>query len=472
MSISNVDFGALDAEQDQHLMAYFVNVGIENRILLSRKRYIIGRKGSGKTALFKRLQNKIPHSVVPLYYDDYPWETHKKIKENGVPLEAAYVASWKFLLLVTMISYWSEQENFKQRKRAKKIIKEMYAGEKLSLGNILFDKFKRIRKLSLPSIGEDGASLGGFELDKEQNAGPFFAAIISSFAKKLIEFVMENYADYPITILLDKLDDGWDASDESKALLSGILKATRDICMHLPTEKTSPVIVFLRTDIYDNLRFNDKNKISSEIEYLDWSEDSLIDVANARISNSLKCEQDKAWATVFSDGRMRQRATIRSYIIKRTMSRPRDIVSFCIFCREAAIANKHSIVSTQDVYEAEEQYSRHIFDELDDEMHKQFSNAKEILQVVRNIQNQRFTLDTWTQAYLEAYPNATKAQALADLRSLFDYSIVGVPKVGGKAGGTVYQFAYQDRLLQPNFAKDMIVHFSLKKVLSLRDKGA
>ena len=44
---------------------------------------------------------------------------------------------------------------------------------------------------------------------------------------------------------------------------------------------------FLRSDIFNELRFNDKNKMTADIEYLEWPDQELIEVAAARIARSL-----------------------------------------------------------------------------------------------------------------------------------------------------------------------------------------
>jgi superfamily II DNA/RNA helicase len=47
-----VDFGNVDAEGETNLSEYFVDTGVLSRLISGRKQFVIGRKGSGKTALF------------------------------------------------------------------------------------------------------------------------------------------------------------------------------------------------------------------------------------------------------------------------------------------------------------------------------------------------------------------------------------------------------------------------------------
>lgn len=471
-NIEKVDFGRLDAETEEHLLEYFVDTGVISRLKNGERQYVIGRKGAGKTALFRRLGHDVlGHDVERLEFADYSWDAHKILAESGVTPESAYVASWRFTFLMTIIMHWSVHTSGALKNKSRRLVETIYGAESPPWYRLLFDKLRRVRRLDLPGI-EGVAELGGIELDEKDN-GPVLAASINLWSRKLLGFVKEHYQSRPVTLLLDRLDEGWDATEESKQMLTGAMKATRELNLALANRRVAaPIILFLRSDIFQYLQFNDKNKIGIDIEYLDWSEEGLFSVASARIARSLNCDRESAWGRAFSSKRMRQRANIRSYILKRTMLRPRDIVAFCTHCRNVAVKAGHSVVETDDVYSAEDAYSQHVYNELDDEMHKQLPSARESLQVLRDMEQQRFTLKDWVTALRTRLPSATEQEAIARLRELFDYSVVGVQRIGGKQRGTTFQFVYEDRLLQPNFGAQMVVHFSLKKALTMKDRGA
>lgn len=296
---------------------------------------------------------------------------------------------------------------------------------------------------------------------------------LSRWSQSLLPFVAKHFPACPVSLFLDRLDDAWDASDDSKALLVGALKAAREINLALARKGAAPaVLVFLRTDIFDLLLFNDKMKMAQDIEYLDWDENSLCEILEARIASSLGIRKTSAWLAAFSGSSMRQRATIRSYMTRRTMYRPRDMIRFALCCQEKATAATHQVVETVDVYDGEIRYSQEMFDELVDEMHKQVPNARDVMEVLREVEAQRFKEKDWIEAYARRFPNSSESDAKSALGVLFEFSVVGVPKAGGRAGGTKFQFRYEDRLLRPNFTSQMVVHSGLKKVLSLRDRGA
>lgn len=258
-------------------------------------------------------------------------------------------------------------------------------------------------------------------------------------------------------------------------MLSGALKAARELNIRYAIKDApSFIIVFLRSDIFAELKFNDKNKMSADIEYLEWDPDTLQNVVSVRIASSLRIPVVSAWDKIFSQEQMRQRAFISSYLIKRTMQRPRDIIAFCGFCRDAAVKFKHELVETTDIYEGEKAYSRHIYDELVDEMHKQVGEEElnNLFQFVRTLGYLRFKFDDWFNVLKKLSSKHTKEDAEKKLKILFDFGIIGVPKVGGKSGGTSFEFAYQDRYLTPKFDGDLVVHPALRKQLDLKDAKA
>lgn len=470
--LRKVDFGRVDAESDTNLNEYFVDTGVLERIASGQRQFIVGRKGAGKTALFQQAQTTLTGvTVVPIEFMDYAWEQHKAIKELGLPSENAYTSSWLFTFLIAACNAWRRSADTNVSKPAHATYKAIFGTEETGFLGALVDRVKRLRRLDLPNAGDLGG-LGGFELS-DMTEGAKLARAANLWNQKLLALADAIFHKAPVTLLVDRLDDGWDASPEVKDMLAGAIKAARTLNLKYGRHgQARPVLIFLRTDIYAELAFNDKNKISGDIEYLEWDDDELLQVARKRIATSLAISAADAWEAVFSPDQMRQRAFIYSYMLKRTMRRPRDMIAFCSFCQEAAIREGHIRIETDDIYEGEIAYSRHIFDELRDEMHKQVAEFDSLFRSLRVLGYTRFPFSAWleTEQRLDANVNDTRAEQR--LKILFDFGVIGVPKVGGRGGGSTFEFAYQDRFLDPRFDSDLVVHPSLRRHLSLRDATA
>lgn len=464
-SIKNVDFGRVDAEREDNLGDYFVETGVLDKISRGRKYVVLGRKGSGKTALFKlTTPAKLGHEVIALDYIDYPWEAHKLVQEAGMHAESAYVASWRFSFLAAVCRHWTETAPSDIKKTAKNLMKRIYRDEEPGVLELLIDKVKRIRKIEGPNI-PGVAATGAIELDEKKEDGPILANTLGQWCIVLEDLIVKNYDQAPFTLKIDRLDDGWDASEPSKQLIIGVMKAARDLNIKLARTGDPPaVIVFLRSDIYNELRWNDKNKMTDDIEALEWTDAKLQEVAEARIAHSLGIPRRDAWFEVFSKDEMLRRSSTFNYIVRRTMGRPRDMIAFCLKCQDGA---EGDVVQTGEVYRAEALYSRHIYNELDDEMHKQLPASRALLASLKALGKTRFKLEEWIKALQKTRPETNEAEARDQLKILFDYSIVGVPQKGGVQRGTRFVFNYNDRLVVPDFDSDMTVHPALKKELQL-----
>ena len=92
MDLEIINFGRLDAESDKSLMDYFVEIG-SIKSILEGKHLVIGRKGSGKTAIFRYLELQLPKKniyTINLELDNYYFNSHKQLKETGVPENNSY----------------------------------------------------------------------------------------------------------------------------------------------------------------------------------------------------------------------------------------------------------------------------------------------------------------------------------------------------------------------------------------------
>jgi len=70
------DFGAIDADNDDLLLRSFEDHDAYQDLLQLRKFLIIGKKGSGKTAIFKKMLtlNEYDAFHVRPHVSDYPWD--------------------------------------------------------------------------------------------------------------------------------------------------------------------------------------------------------------------------------------------------------------------------------------------------------------------------------------------------------------------------------------------------------------
>ena len=105
-SLALVDnFGAVDADNDDLLLKSFEDHEVYINIREFRNFLVIGRKGSGKTAIFKHMllnTEKPDYFCFGHTFSDYPWSYHNMQARIGIPDFDKFTHSWKYLILLTV----------------------------------------------------------------------------------------------------------------------------------------------------------------------------------------------------------------------------------------------------------------------------------------------------------------------------------------------------------------------------------
>ncbi|ELX1470033.1 hypothetical protein QLC88_004161, partial [Escherichia coli] len=108
--LSWIEVGKLSAERDDNLVHYFFDNGVLQSVINTPSSFLIlGRKGAGKTALFRYLTNnprqylKENEVLVSLSFEDYNWRVHSLLSNEYAAESLAYKQSWKFVILVEVI---------------------------------------------------------------------------------------------------------------------------------------------------------------------------------------------------------------------------------------------------------------------------------------------------------------------------------------------------------------------------------
>jgi hypothetical protein len=153
----------VSAENDQHLQKYFVKTHVVEDVLFSDKWLVIGRKGTGKTAIYEYLKNGNPHLLngyipVALNFKNYPWPIHLLYKESMESELTAYQKSWRYLFVVQAISSIIKYKQdilkevlSKRLEITRKLLQEIYSNPFPTVIETIKSKLGRIQKVALPS---------------------------------------------------------------------------------------------------------------------------------------------------------------------------------------------------------------------------------------------------------------------------------------------------------------------------------
>jgi len=174
-------------------------------------------------------------------------------------------------------------------------------------------------------------------------------------------------------ILLDHLDDSWDGSPEAHDMLVGLLKAAKRLNDLHPMSNDRriglKVIVFLRSDIYSRLHFDDNDKHRPLEEPLVWTDVELVDMIDKRLPG------DMTVLDIVAEPRL-------EYMLERTFMRPREVIQFFGECFRVAPRSATEL-TLPDIIKAEEQYSRWKVADLRQEFARSFPDFGDLVECLR-----------------------------------------------------------------------------------------
>lgn len=364
------EIGKLDAETDSFLESCFYESDIFKGIINFdssgnnpdfTRRIIVGRTGSGKTALLKQiLKSDSIKNHETIEAENTVFEHIKnnvfisQLMNNGVDLRVFYKSLWLHVLLIKVINllHRSSYESFFR------FIKELGSSKKYKpdLANEYIEKYRdnffnnnivteisNVFQAELGTkIGSEFLNLSGSvsrdSLEKIQyETSSYVSKELLSKQKELIKILkteFSNEGQHKIVISIDDLDKSWLSSSSIRYdFINALLDAFREII----DVKTVKILISIRTDIlmgiYKNsLRQNEKDL--SLIYAISWNKKEIREILDSRINHLIKNQYSSSRNTSFSEVFDFYIDSVKAdeYILARTMLRPRDAIHFVNLC--------------------------------------------------------------------------------------------------------------------------------------------
>jgi hypothetical protein len=179
-----------------------------------------------------------------------------------------------------------------------------------------------------------------------------------------LQETLSSYLRYKdgVWILIDNLDKSWPingATSEDILIIRSLMEASRKLQRQLERNDVEcRAIIFIRNDIYEHLLGATPDKGKDTAVMLDWTDEEAFKLLiHRRIMTSTKMDQsfDELWP-IFFESYIRGEHSF-SYILRRTMMRPRDLISFLRQCVSVAVNRGNTKVMEADILQAEKQFS-------------------------------------------------------------------------------------------------------------------
>lgn len=468
--LAQVDnFGGTDADNDDILLRAFEDHEAYQDIIELRRHMVIGKKGSGKTAIFKKIITTKSSDFFAYghTFSDYPWHYHEKQARIGIPDFDKYTHSWKYLIFLSVAKIALNQDqslpvdatSMEEMLRLESFVVDTYGSRDPDLSQV----FSPTKRLKLKPY---------FELDwKILKAGispeavpvtelpTIVQEVNASFLRALLGCLNPSHKYY---IAFDQLDLGFDTNSEDYAnRLIGLLLASRDI--NLAAKQAGIklfVAVFLRDDIYDCLHFEDKNKMTENfVSLIEWDTPRTMKTLRALMERRFSIvlgdgvNRELCWSDVFNEEReMPGHQTKYEHMRDRTYLRPRDMIKFtnCALARykertrTGLDADHPHKIDNVDVHNARIEFSEYFLREIDDEVHKHMPDYEKHLNVLRALGRWQFERSEFEETYTTQFPESVLSPGDA-LERLYEFSFIGFYRAGGRGfGGSEYMFKYRE----------------------------
>ena len=470
----------LEAKQEDSLR-YFFHVQEASEIVNGDKFYIIGRKGSGKSAISQYLLNlnKV-HAysgynifTEQLTFKNFPFNELYALENKSYTRPNQYITIWKYIIYSCVCRQMVKNQNIDSELR--KVLEQLYPP---------MDIKSLSRMIGSWTMNGFGGQVMGSGLDFKIERMSEFKNLSWIEKTNILEDIIDKYIDDAhYFVIFDELDEdyGYFNTKEDREqylfLITSLFKAVQDVKSYFKDRKqvVCPV-VFLRDDIYLLIKDTDKNKWGDFKISLEWDTAKLKSMLAFRISKAIDADGkvltfDDAWHHIFTDETMKlganpkKRIPIFDYITLSTQLRPRDYIKYLQVCAERALQNGESKITGPTVKFVDKGFSNYLKDEMFDEVHAQLPDIQVIFSIISQIRKWAFTIDEFKKTYLSYYKKGTVSNGNVDhvLQLLFDFSIIGnMPKKR-----QIYYFRYTNPEARFNFKENIVVHRGLFKALQI-----
>lgn len=422
----NLDIGSLEAETDGFLLDTFTDKG-DIEVLedtKSGRSIIVGRTGSGKSALLTYLESseekvtRINPEEMSLRYLSNS-DIIKYLKGLGTNLDLFYKVLWKHVFIVELLKMHFGEDSYKEngslsvwmqtiflsarKKEALKYLREYHADfwektevrvktiedqvrqkltKELKLTPALFDK---LLSGTLHSDSE------GVQIQKSEianKAQKVISELQADAIYRVVDILREDIfynTQKKFYIIIDDLDKDW----VDITIVYDMIRALVVTINELRSIPGTKIIIALRDNLYEKalqeteVRGMQREKFRQLNLNLEWTPAYLKELLNKRLSLLMKRQYSNTSPVI--DEIMPKASGDKisgfDYIIKRTLMRPRDVIAFFNKCIEKS--SGQSTITRDIVALAEPEYSRERLEAIDDEWAENFGSIKPLCNFLR-----------------------------------------------------------------------------------------
>lgn len=374
---------------------YYLKTDQYTRTLRGEANVVRGRKGTGKTALFAQVRDRIRQHknniVVDLKSEGYQLiklreEIFDYLSEGAK--SHLIVAFWEYLLFLE-ISYKILEKDADRHLRDSRLF-EIYRKlnakyNALSPTGAGGDFSERLRVLSDLIVKRYKGQYGAASDGKLTN--PDITALLRTNELKELREIVSEYIGFKdaVWILFDNLDKGWTSAGISNAdvtILRSLIDAGRKIQREMQGDGHEfHSIVFIRNDIYQYLVKLSPDFGKEMTVSLDWSDPDLLrEILRLRlVQKGMKGSTtfSDVWSSVCAPLIRGQESS--EFMLQRSLMRPRNLLKLFTYARGTAVNLRHARIEERDLEKGFEAYSNDVLADADNELRDIYPKGEGLL---------------------------------------------------------------------------------------------
>jgi len=425
------------------LYQYFLATDEYQRALRGEVNLVVGRKGSGKTALFVQLRDRKRSDKRNIVVDLKPQGYQLvKLKERVLDFlsdgarQHLITAFWEYLLLLEITYKVLEKDTFVHLRDhnltdAYNELKDLYEASGVGDEGDFSERMFTISN----SIAQDYGAKFGDDRETHITTSEITELLYKHDMKNLIKSLL-NYLSFKgeVWLLFDNIDKGWHVEGVSKTdifVLNCLLSATRKIeRLMVKADTTFHSIVFVRDDVYTLLMEGSADYGKEMRATLDWSDRGLLlEVLRKRLVYSMgdKVAEDVSFTKLWQNiaiSHYKGEASIE-YVLNLSLMRPRNLLKIFRHCLGSAINLDHDKIQISDFSQGLRHYSQDLLTEVDREITDVFQVAEKL---IYEFTDENFSFTPSELEMMMTNFGLTNDQAHKALTFLLYYGVFGIYK--------------------------------------------
>ena len=394
------------AEREENLNDYYVdNEYFQSAIdPNSKKAFFIGRTGVGKTAILEKIKRSPKQNIISINPEDFAFKIMersavlKQLTDWEINLDLFYKTMWKYIFVTEILKQiygnqkksWFEEQvlKWKSDSVAIRAYNFLQRNDELESGISFNEKIEKIiqklecsvqvAEVTLKVGYSPNKTLTKDEEKKIYNAIKTFEFTdINYFIKHLDQNILNKYG---FIILIDDLDKNWIQNKIGINFTRCLFETIFDI----NNSKHLRLLVSLRTNLFNQLKFNQREKFSPYIDYIFWNDEKMKEIVEKRFKAIGIDSYSNIWKFIFPEeitvGHQKRHKTF-DYLLSRSNMRPRDILLFISYAIGNSIGKNK--ITMDAMIKAEETYSKDRLNALEDEWQNPYINIGKIFNFFR-----------------------------------------------------------------------------------------